>query len=78
MNKEYIIKNNEDGIKSIYAKKGFNWSAEKGFFIDPSNKETLFVKTFNQAQDDSMFCSLDISSEEHENMKKLYYLIVNG
>ncbi len=78
MDKEYIVKNNHNGIKSIYANKGFNWSAKKGFFIDASNKKELLIKTFNQAQDDSMFCSLNISSEEHENMKKLYYLIVNG
>lgn len=69
-NKEYKID------KAIFASPGFSWNQKEGFIEDKSNKGYLLISTFLQAQEDSMFCSIEIPGNEHENLKKLYYLIL--
>ena len=64
--------------KAIFALPGFEWSRKEGFHPSETNKDYLLIKTLSEAEQDSMFCSLDMSGAEHENMKKLYFLIMQG
>lgn len=59
--------------KGIFAYPGFNWNPHEGFHEDKSNQSYKLIKTFSEAQDDAMFCSLKISNNEFENMKDLYF-----
>ena len=76
--KDFDFKSSSNDYKhelAIFSTPGYSWSSKQGFHADKDNKEYKLIKTFSKAQDDSMFCSLDMSFEEHENMKKLYYLM---
>jgi len=63
---------------AIFAKPGYDWNQRQGFYRNIKNKKHKLIKTFMQAQDDSMFCSLNMPANEHENLKKLYYWIVKN